>query len=289
MIRITRRTALSSALLSALSAKFTRPLGVQLYTVRTLMPKDPRGTLAAIAGMGYQFVETGRGQLAQLEPFLKELKLSMPSVGLELPLVMGRPPGANAPAGAPQSLEEAVAPLPSKGVRFAVISYVGKPDRDAPGFYEKFADQMNRAGETCRKHGVQLCYHHHSFEFDPAGGKRPFDTLIERFDPKLVHFELDTFWLKIAGQDPAAMLRRLKGRVSLVHMKDIARGTAVEYNEGKVPREAFKEIGNGELNWPEVLKACEQAGVRHYIVEQDWWPGDPLDSLRQSINYLRRL
>jgi sugar phosphate isomerase/epimerase len=239
--------------------------------------------------MGYQFVETGRGQLAQLEPFLKELKLSMPSVGLELPLVIGRPPGANAPAGAPQSLEEAVAPLPSKGVRFTVISYVGKPDRDAPGFYEKFADQMNRAGETCRKHRVQLCYHHHSFEFDPAGGKRPFDTLIERFDPKLVHFELDTFWLKIAGQDPAAMLRRLKGRVSLVHMKDIARGTAVEYIEGKVPREAFKEIGNGELDWPEVLKACEQAGVRHYIVEQDWWPGDPLDSLRQSINYLRRL
>jgi sugar phosphate isomerase/epimerase len=289
MIRITRRTALSSALLSALSAKFTRPLGVQLYTVRTLMPKDPRGTLAAIAGMGYEFVEPGRGQLAQLEPFLKELKLSTPSVGLELPLVMGRPPGANAPAGAPQSLEEAVAPLPSKGVHCAVISYVGKPDRDAPGFYEKFADQMNRAGETCRKHGVQLCYHHHSFEFDPAGGKRPFDTLIERFDPKLVHFELDTFWLKIAGQDPAAMLRRLKGRVSLVHMKDIARGTAVEYNEGKVPHEAFKEVGNGELDWPEVLKACEQAGVRHYIVEQDWWPGDPLESLRQSITYLRRL
>jgi sugar phosphate isomerase/epimerase len=147
---------------------------------------------------------------------------------------------------------------------------------------------MNKAGEICRKHGVQLCYHHHSFEFDPAGGKRPFDTLVERFDPKLVHFEIDTFWLKIGGEDPAAMLRRLKGRVSLVHLKDIARGTAIEYNEGKVPREAFKEVGNGELNWPDILKACEETGVRHYIVEQDWWPGDPLESLKQSIAFLRR-
>jgi len=271
-----------------LAAKFNRPLGVQLYTVRMLMPKDPRGTLAAIAGMGYAFVEPGRGQLAQLEPHLKELKLSTPSVGLELPFVSGRPPGASAPPKAPQSLDEAIAPLPEKGVRFAVISYVGRPERDAPGFYERFADQMNKAGETCRKHGVQICYHHHSFEFDPAGGKRPFDTLVERFDPKLVHFEIDTFWLKIAGQDPAAMLGRLKGRVSLVHLKDIARGTAVEYNEGKVPREAFKEVGNGELEWTGILKACEKAGVRHYIVEQDWWPGDPLDSLKQSIAFLRR-
>jgi sugar phosphate isomerase/epimerase len=288
MIRTTRRGLLASSALPLLAAKFNRPLGVQLYTVRMLMPKDPRGTLAAIAGMGYTFVEPGRGQLAQLEPHLTELKLSTPSVGLELPFVTGRPPGASAPPGAPQSLDEAVAPLPERGVRFAVIAYVGKPERDAPGFYERFADQMNKAGETCRKHGVQLCYHHHSFEFDPAGGKRPFDTLVERFDPKLVHFEIDTFWLKIAGEDPAAMLGRLKGRVSLVHLKDIARGTAVEYNEGKVPREAFKEVGNGELEWTGILKACEKAGVRHYIVEQDWWPGDPLDSLKQSIAFLRR-
>ena len=288
MIQTTRRGLLASSALPLLAAKFNRPLGVQLYTVRMLMPKDPRGTLAAIAGMGYTFVEPGRGQLAQLEPHLTELKLSTPSVGLELPFVTGRPPGASAPTNAPQSLDEAIAPLPEKGVRFAVIAYVGKPERDAPGFYERFADQMNKAGETCRKHGVQLCYHHHSFEFDPAGGKRPFDTLVERFDPKLVHFEIDTFWLKIAGQDPAAMLGRLKGRVSLVHLKDIARGTAVEYNEGKVPREAFKEVGNGELEWTGILKACERAGVRHYIVEQDWWPGDPLESLKQSIAFLRR-
>lgn len=285
MLRTTRRSLLAAPALPLFASKFSRPLGVQLYTVRMLMPKDPRGTLASLAGMGYAFVELGRGQLAQLEPILKELKLTTPSVGLELPLVIGGP----MPEGGPKTLADAVGPLPDKGVRFAVIAYVAKPQRDEPGFYDRFAEQMNRAGQECRKYGVQLCYHHHSFEFDPAGGKRPFDVLVEKFDPKLVRFELDTFWLKIGGEDPARMLRRLKGRVSLVHLKDIARGTAVEYNEGKVPREAFKEIGNGELRWPEILKACEEAGVQHYIVEQDWWPGDPLESLRQSIKYLRGL
>ncbi|MGC8758921.1 MAG: sugar phosphate isomerase/epimerase family protein [Bryobacteraceae bacterium] len=285
MIRTTRRSLLAASALPLFARKFTRPLGVQLYTVRMLMPKDPRGTLAAIAAMGYEFVEPGRGQLAQLEPMLKELKLATPSVGLELPLVTGTP----MPGNGPKTLAEAVGPLPEKGVRFVVISYVGKPQRDEPGFYDRFAEQMNRAGEECRRLGVQLCYHHHSFEFDPATGKRPFDVLVEKFDPKLVQFEVDTFWLKIGGEDPARMLRRLKGRVSLVHLKDAARGAAVEYNEGKVPREAFKEVGNGELHWPDILKACEEAGVKHYIVEQDWWPGDPLDSLKQSIRYLRSL
>ncbi|MEJ5366974.1 MAG: sugar phosphate isomerase/epimerase [Bryobacteraceae bacterium] len=285
MNRVTRRGVLAASALPWLSAKFTRPLGVQLYTVRTLMPKDPRGTLSAIASIGYEFVEPGRGQLAQLEPHLKEFKLATPSVGLELPLVTGA--SGNAPDAA--KLDDAIAPLPSKGVRFAVIAYVGKPMRDEPGFYEKFSDQMNRAGEICRKHGVQLCYHHHSFEFEPVQGKRPFDTLVERFDPKLVHFEIDTFWLKIGGEEPARMLRKLKGRVSLVHLKDIARSTPVEYSEMKVAREAFKEVGNGELPWQDILKACEEAGVRHYIVEQDWWPGDPLDSLRQSFRFLRSL
>jgi sugar phosphate isomerase/epimerase len=285
MNRVTRRGVLAASALPWLSAKFTRPLGVQLYTVRTLMPKDPRGTLSAIASIGYEFVEPGRGQLAQLEPHLKEFKLATPSVGLELPLVTGA--SGNAPDAA--KLDDAIAPLPSKGVRFAVIAYVGKPMRDEPGFYEKFSDQMNRAGEICRKHGVQLCYHHHSFEFEPVQGKRPFDTLVERFDPKLVHFEIDTFWLKIGGEEPARMLRKLKGRVSLVHLKDIARSTPVEYSEMKVAREAFKEVGNGELPWQDILKACEEASVRHYIVEQDWWPGDPLDSLRQSFRFLRSL
>ncbi|GIU73634.1 MAG: hypothetical protein KatS3mg004_0721 [Bryobacteraceae bacterium] len=285
MIRTTRRSLLAASALPLFARKFTRPLGVQLYTVRTLMPKDPRGTLAAIAGMGYEFVEAGRGQLAQLGPVLKELKLATPSVGLELPLVTGAP----MPGNAPKTLAEAVGPLPEMGVRFAVISYVGKPQRDEPGFYDRFTEQMNRAGEECRRLGVQLCYHHHSFEFDPATGRRPFDVLVEKFDPKVVQFEVDTFWLKIGGEDPARMLRRLKGRVSLVHLKDAARGAAVEYNEGKVPREAFKEIGNGELDWPEILKACEEAGVKHYLVEQDWWPGDPLESLKQSIRYLRSL
>lgn len=272
------------------AAGFTRPLGVQLYTVRTILPKDPRGTLSAIAGMGYTFVEPGRGQLAQLAPLLKELQLASPSIGLDTPLVTGNwNAWGGAPANAPQTLAEALGQIRAAGARFAVVAYVMKSERAAPGFFEKFADQMNHAGQECRKHGIQLCYHHHSFEFNPAGGKRPFDVLVDRFDPKLVRFEIDVFWMKMGGEDPAAMLKKLKGRVALVHLKDIAKGSPVEYDEAKVPREAFKEVGNGAQDWTAILPACAAAGVEHYIVEQDWWPGSPLASLKQSYAFLRAL
>jgi sugar phosphate isomerase/epimerase len=134
---------------------------------------------------------------------------------------------------------------------------------------------------------MTLAYHHHSFEFEPVNGKRPFDLLVERFDPKLVHWELDLFWVKLGGDDPAARLRQLKGRVGLVHLKDVATGSKTEYWEGAVPKTAFKEVGNGMLDWPVILKACAEAGVKHYIIEQDQCPGNPLDSVAQSYKFLR--
>ena len=92
----------------------------------------------------------------------------------------------------------------------------------------------------------------------------------------------------MSGNDPVEFIRKLSGRVPLLHCKDKAQGTEQRFNES-VPRTAFKEIGNGVLDWPAIIKAADAAGVKHYIVEQDQTPGDPLDSLRQSYNYLSKL
>jgi len=294
MQSITRRSLLAAAaaappaLLAA--GKFSAPLNVQLYTVRDILPKDARGVIFDIAKIGYASVEPGRAQLAQLAPICKEAKLTTPSVHLETPLVTGSwDAWKELKASAPKDLAQAIDESTANGAKFLVVSYLQKAERTVPGFYEKFADQMNSAGEQCRKAGLQLCYHHHSFEFAPTGGKRPFDILVAGFDKKSVKFQLDVFWLSIAGEDPAAMLRRLKGRVASVHLKDIAAGTATEYDEAKVPRPAFKEAGNGTMQWAAVLDACKDAGVKQYIVEQDQCAGSPIDSLRQSYNFLRSL
>src|SRR5262249_1334478 len=99
---------------------------------------------------------------------------------------------------------------------------------------------------------------------------------------------MDAFWVSVAGHDPVEMLGKLKGRVPLIHLKDKAEGTPVMYKES-VARTAFKEVGNGVIDWSKVLKAAGPGGVKHYFVEEDQEPGDPVESLQQSHAYLSKL
>ena len=107
-------------------------------------------------------------------------------------------------------------------------------------------------------------------------------------DKNAVQLELDAFWVSVAGHDPVEMLKKYSGRVRLLHLKDKAAGTPVMYKESP-GNAAFKELGNGVIEWAKVLRAASAAGVQHYFVEQDQTPGDPLDSLRQSMEYLKKL
>jgi sugar phosphate isomerase/epimerase len=288
---MSRRSLLAAPLaLPALRGAWNHPLGAQTYTVRGQLPKQPRETLETIAKIGYAEVEPGRAEMESMGKLFKEFKLATPSIHFEAGLVTGNLDAwKGALAGAPKGYDWAMAVDLAKGwgAKFMVISYIMPSERTGLDFFRKFAEQMNKAGEPVKKAGMQLCYHHHSFEFATVDGERPFDILNKGFDPKLVQWETDVFWLKIGGNDPAAQIRKWKGRVPLVHLKDIKAGTPTQYNEGKVPKEAFKEAGAGELDIPGVLKACADAGVQHYIVEQDQTQGDPLASLKQSYQYLR--
>src|SRR5258708_27024823 len=125
---------------------------------------------------------------------------------------------------------------------------------------------------------MTLAYHNHAFEFQGAEGQRPFDILMERTDPKLVKLEMDVFWVSTAGQDPVALLKQYPGRVALLHLKDKAAGAPVRFSED-VGHEAFKEVGSGSLDFAAILKAAKAAGGQHYFVEQDFCPGNPIDSL----------
>jgi sugar phosphate isomerase/epimerase len=99
---------------------------------------------------------------------------------------------------------------------------------------------------------------------------------------------MDVFWVSVSGNDPVEFLQRHGDRVKLIHLKDKAKDTPVMASEN-VPARDFKEVGNGVLNFPAILRQAEKAGVRHYFVEQDQTPGDPVDSLRESYTHLRSL
>jgi sugar phosphate isomerase/epimerase len=141
---------------------------------------------------------------------------------------------------------------------------------------------LNRTGRIMRKAGVTFAYHHHAAEFHMVNGKTALEWILAETDPLAVQVQLDTYWVQAGGGDPAEWLIRLKGRASLLHLKDFgvdAKGNAV-----------FEELGQGNLSWARILPAARRAGCEWYIVEQDsdWENGDPFLSLKMSLAYLKR-
>ena len=268
-------------------ALFTKPLALQLYTVRDVIKGDPNTVLKRIAAIGYTEVEVIRETYASIANILKAYKLRPISGHLEASLVLhGDQPVASA---VPQmTLAAAVEQLRFGGCDYAVLPFIPPEDRGGIDAYKRIAEKMNKAGQICANGELRFVYHHHAFEFAPMNGTTPMEILRQNIDPKLVGFEVDVFWLHRAGQDPASYIRGLKGQVHLVHLKDAPKDLPTAPNED-VPNDSFLAVGKGFLDLPGILRAAEEAGVQYYIVEQDQCPGDPVDSARTSFENLRAM
>jgi sugar phosphate isomerase/epimerase len=292
-LQLTTMGAVGTAALPSVVAQGKRPLGVQLYTVRDKLGADADATLQAIASIGYKEVELLRAHAARIAPLAKAHGLQSASMHIEPPLVTGNW-DAWADAVKPEdrsTLERTLDDAKSYGVQYAIVSYLMPSERGGgEAFFEKFAEQLNRAGEAGKKAGIAIGYHNHGFEFEPLpDGRRPLDVLVARTDPSLVRLELDVFWIGITGASPVDLLTQYKGRVALLHLKDKAKDAARTTDERQVPKETFKEVGSGSLDFPAILKAAEAAGVEHYFVEQDHTPDDPIASLRKSYEFLQTI
>lgn len=277
---IGRRCFLSLAAGSTVAA-FARTLkvvGVQLYTLRDVLPKDPYGILHAVEQVGYREAEVVADNLDEIWPSLKRTSLTPVSVHLNTELFMREQ------AKLPRALEDAQ----RRGFQYVVCPYIAPQDRGGVDVIRRLGETLNQAGEICRKSGLHLCYHNHAFEFEPAGNGTLLDVLLETIDPKLVSLELDIMWARVAGVDPVSVLKQYGNRIALMHLKNVAEGVEKRYDE-RVPRTAFREVGNGVIDIPAVLKAAARADVKHYFVEQDQTQGDPVQSLRESYQYLEKL
>jgi len=262
-------------------APFTKDLGAQLYTVRSILPDKTKETLQAIAEIGYKEVEILQAQLDTLPPLLAELGLKPVSLHLDSKLILDS-------ADPAASLAETLGKAHSAAIRFVVMPYVPNEKRGKLDVYRSLAEKLNKAGQAAKDAGLRLCYHNHAFEYEPMEGSTPLDILMTNCEPGLVALEIDVFWVSVAGHDPVEMLRAYAGRAPLVHLKDKSPTTPQQFKEG-LPPENFKEVGSGTLDFAAILRAGEETGVEHYFVEQDQTPGDPVASLRQSYQYLRSL
>lgn len=279
----------------AASANAPQTLGVQLYSVRDLMAKDPEGTLKAIAEIGYREVEALRGGLTKIGTLARSVGLSATSVHVDTPLITGKWDAwqfmrKSVPEG--YDLAAVIAEAKAVGVKYLVLPYLmpGERPTDAKG-YSELAATLNRAGEQVAKAGLVFCYHNHAFEFAPlADGRTPLDLLMSETTPELVKLELDVFWVSVSGNDPVALVKKYSGRVPLLHLKDKRKGAPTALEESKVPPTTFVPVGSGGVDFPAVLAVAPSAGVERYFVEQDHAVGStPLEAIAASYKYLRSL
>ena len=131
-----------------------------------------------------------------------------------------------------------------------------------------------------REAGVRLSYHNHAYELQRYGQQSGLEILYQASDPALLDGQIDTYWVQFGGGSPAAWIRRLRGRAPTVHVKDM------DVSEGQP---VMAEVGEGNLDWPDVLAACRDAGVEWLIVEQDESRRNPFESLAISRRNLRAL
>ncbi len=148
-----------------------------------------------------------------------------------------------------------------------------------PETIDEFVKNFKPVCEELKKHGLVFAYHNHSFEFEKIDGRYAFDIMVEKMASDNFKFILDVYWLAHAGINPAKFIREHKDMIPCIHFKDLK----IKDNTPK-----YAEIGQGNLEWDEIIEACKEANVEFVLVEQDTCEGDPFDSLKISYDYLSK-
>jgi sugar phosphate isomerase/epimerase len=241
-------------------------LALQLYTLRDRLGQDFAGTLAQIAEIGYRFVETAfwpAGMTVdQAALLLKQAGLTPMAAHIELPLGDQEGP--------------VLAALATLGCTRAIWhGWPQDPDYSSLAGIKRLAERYNRANQLLRQHGYSFGLHNHWWEFEPVENRFPYQLLLSELDPT-IFFELDTYWIKTAGRDPAQVISEVGQRATVLHIKD---GPAVK----GAPMTA---VGDGTQDFTAILQAS--AGAAGWlVVELDECASDMLTAVRRSYTYLK--
>jgi len=288
MNKMTRRTFTQTMTMAGLSTLIPasllpgrkRHIGVQLWSVREDMKKDPVGTLKAIRKMGYREIEGfgfANGKFwgktpKEFRQFLADNGLAMPSAHLALTtqhFVNG---------ALTDEWKKAADSAAVMGQQFVVSPWMNAEERQGDKL-KQLLEAMNKAGEYCKQLGMRFGYHNHDFEFQQSGDKLIYQHIIDNTDPQLVSLQLDLYWAVFAGQDPIEWLKKYPGRFCSFHVKDMA----------KTEKRETVEVGEGSIDFQQIFAHAPAAGVTHFIVELEDYKRTPMEGIAVAYKNLKKL
>ncbi|MCU0363038.1 MAG: sugar phosphate isomerase/epimerase [Bacteroidales bacterium] len=230
---------------------------------------DWKGTLKKAASFGFTEIETGNFMGNSPEEFLSyldEVKIKLVAGGFEFKVT-------------DEDLKKSLDLLVKLKAKIAIVYwpwYTGAPFSLTE--CRKSAERLNFLGKACRDKGMEFAWHNHDKEFVAMEEGLPFDFLMQNTDPGLVKCELDIYWAAKGGADPVGLMKKYPGRYNILHIKDMAPGTAMD----------FECPGSGIIDFPAVFRESDRQGIKHFMIERDNVP-DGLACMKSAGEYLRNL
>lgn len=258
---------------AAVSKDIRDNFGLQLYTLRDVLPANPKDVLKQVSSFGYKQIESYEHDKLGMFWGMKntEFKKYMDDLGMTL---------VSSHCNINQDFERKAAEAAAIGMSYLICPWLG-PQKSLDDF-KKFADTFNQRGETCKKNGIRFAYHNHDYSFIPLEGQMPQDVLMQNTDRDLVDYQMDIYWVVTPGQDPVAWFAKYPGRFTSCHVKDRKKGAAQSEKDASVV------LGTGSIDFKTILKEAGKKGMKYYIVEQEAYENTtPLAAVKANADYLK--
>lgn len=253
-------------------ARKIKKIGLQLYTLRDVLPKDPKGILKQVAGFGYKQIESYEGAQGMFWGMSNtDFKKYMDDLGMTI---------ISSHCDTTKDFEKKATDAAAIGMKYLIYPWEGAGKKIDD--YKKFAEDFNKKGEICKKNGIRFAFHNHDFTFRTLEGQFAQDILLNNTDPALVDFEMDIYWVVTAKQDPEAWLKKYKNRFRLCHIKDRTKNSTETADTCT--------LGEGIIDYSKILKTAKQNGMQYFIVEQERYDGTtPLKAVEANAAYMKAL
>jgi sugar phosphate isomerase/epimerase len=256
---------------SGLAPSTKIPVGLELYSVRDQLKKDPESTVRAVAKMGYQDVEFYAPYLEWSEDQAKQMRKLLDELGIHCYSTHN-----DEDSFSDSKIQKASELNKILGSRYMVLAWSDpKPDLDG---WKKVAESLNNAAEKLAPSGLKVGYHNHDAEWKPVEGKRPIEVIASNTKPSVM-LQLDVGTCLEAGADPVAWIKANPGRIRSIHCKDWSPDPNVGYKT---------LFGEGKADWKAIFQAAEnQGGVEFYLIEQEGSRYPELETARRCLEAFR--